>query len=103
MCKALPAYHAFTGSDFTPFFSRKRKIQLLKLEKDERAQIVFGHLGELDAHQSNDFTEVGNFTSEMNSKKKLKKINDVKRFFWKNTSQISDGDKISCAKNLMLV
>ena len=57
MYKALPAYHAFTGPAFTPFFSRKRKIQLLKLEKDERAQIIFGYLGELDAHQSNDLTE----------------------------------------------
>ena len=41
-----------------------------------------------------------NFTSEMNGKKNLKKIDDVKRFLWKSTSQISGGDKISCAKKL---
>ena len=48
-CEALPTYHAFTGSDFTAHFSGKGKIQSLKkLEKDVQAQMVFGHLGELD-------------------------------------------------------
>ena len=49
LCKAFHANHALTGSDFTAFFSQKGKIlPLKKLEKDVQAQMVFGHLGELD-------------------------------------------------------
>ena len=52
LCKALPDYHTFTGSDFKPFSNQKGKIQpLKKLEKDVQAQIVSGHLGELDDDQ----------------------------------------------------
>ena len=41
-CKALPAYHAFTGSDFMASFSQKEKIQpLKKLEKDVQTQNQF--------------------------------------------------------------
>ena len=70
LCKTLPAYHAFTGSDFTAVCSQKGKIQpLKKLEKDVQAQIAFGHLGELDDDQNNDFTEMEKVTCEMYGKK----------------------------------
>ena len=37
LCNALPAYHAFTGSDYTAAFCRKGKVRpFKKLEKDER-------------------------------------------------------------------
>ena len=39
-CKALPAYHVFTGSDFMASFSQKEKIQpLKKLGKNVQTQI----------------------------------------------------------------
>ena len=45
-CKALPAYHAVTGCDYTASFSRKGKIRPLKLlEKDEEIQEAFGKIG----------------------------------------------------------
>ena len=79
LCKALPDYHTFTGSDFKAFFNRKGKIQpLKKLEKDVQAQIVSGHLGELDADQSNDFTEIEKCTFKMYGKKNLEKIDDAR-------------------------
>ena len=43
--RALPAFHIFTGSDYTAAFSRKGKIGPLKtLEKDKTAQTVFGDM-----------------------------------------------------------
>ena len=43
---ALPAYHAFTGSDYTAFFSLKGKVRPLKLlEKMESAIETFVALG----------------------------------------------------------
>ena len=88
-CKALPGYHAFTGSDFTTSFSRKGNIQpLKKLEKDARAQIPFGHLGQLGDDQSNNFAEIEKFTCKMYGKKNLKKIDDVRtEIVMKSTSQ----------------
>ena len=88
-CKALPGYHAFTGSDFTASFSRKGNIQpLKKLEKDARAQIPFGHLGQLGDDQSNNFAEIEKFTCKMYGKKNLKKIDDVRtEIVMKSTSQ----------------
>ena len=51
------------GSDFTVCSSQKGKIQpLKKLEKDVQAQMAFGHLGQLDDDQSNNFTEIEKFT-----------------------------------------
>ena len=102
ICKALPAYHTFTGSDFTAFLSRKGKIQpLKKLEKDVQAQIVFGYLGRLDDGQSNDFTEIDQFTCKLYDKKSLKKIDDVRTdIFMEKYKPKTDRDKISCAKKL---
>ena len=101
-CKAIPAYHAFTGSDFTASFSRKRKIQpLKKLEKDVQAQIAFGHLGQLDDDPSNDFTKIEKFTCKMYGKKNLEKIDDVRtEIFMEKCKPKTDGDKISCTKKL---
>ena len=46
LCRALPAFHVFVGSDYTAPFSRKGKIRPLKtLEKDKTAQTVFGDMG----------------------------------------------------------
>ena len=47
LCKSLPAYHAFTGCDYTASFSRKGKIQPFKLlEKNKDIQELFGELGQ---------------------------------------------------------
>ena len=46
LCRALPAFYVFTGSDYTAAFSRKGKLRPLKtLEKDKTAQTVFGDMG----------------------------------------------------------
>ena len=46
LCRALPAFHVFTGSDYIATFSRKGKIRPSKtLEKYKTAQTVFGDMG----------------------------------------------------------
>ena len=45
LCRALPAFHVFAGSDYTAAFSRKGKIRPLKThEEDKTAQTVFGDM-----------------------------------------------------------
>ena len=45
MCEALPAFHTFTGSDYTSAFVRKGKVRPLHLlEKNINAQIAFSEL-----------------------------------------------------------
>ena len=101
-CKSLPAYQEFTGSDFTASFGRKGMFQpIKKLEKYVQAQIAFGHLGELDDDQRNDFTEIEKFTCKMYCKKNLKKIHDVRtKIFMKKCKPKIDGGKISYTKKL---
>ena len=44
-CEALPAYHAFSGCDYTASFNRKGKVRPFKiLEKDGLAQDAFASL-----------------------------------------------------------
>ena len=47
MCAALPAFHSFTGSDYTSAFVRKGKIRpFLNLQKNDAAQIAFAELSQ---------------------------------------------------------
>ena len=46
LCKALPAFHAFTGCDYTSSFSGKGKIKPFKvLEKNQDLQEAFHQIG----------------------------------------------------------
>ena len=46
LCKSLPAFHAFTGCDYSAAFSRKGKLQPFKLlEKNQEIQLLFSELG----------------------------------------------------------
>ena len=43
MCAALAAFHALTGTDYTPAMHRRGKIRLLKaLEKNKKAALAHG-------------------------------------------------------------
>ena len=54
LCKALPAYHAFTGCDYTASFFKKAKVRPLKLlQKDTDAQIVLSELSTLEEIDEN--------------------------------------------------
>ena len=54
LCKALRAYHAFTGCDYTASFFKKAKLRPLKLlQKDTDAQIVLSELSTLEEIDEN--------------------------------------------------
>ena len=63
LCRALPTFHVFTGSDYTAAFSRKRKNRPLKtLERDKTAPTVFGDMGFSDDIQKEEFKVIEKFT-----------------------------------------
>ena len=63
LCRALPAFHVFTGTDYTATFSRKGKIRPLKtLEKDRTVQTVFGEIGFSDDIREEEFKVIEKFT-----------------------------------------
>ena len=63
LCRALPAFHVFTGSDYTAAFSRKGKFRPIKtLVKDKTSQTVFGDMGYSDEIQEEEFKVVEKFT-----------------------------------------
>lgn len=46
LCMSLPAYHAFTGCDYTASFNRKGKLRPLKLlQNNHELQLAFSQLG----------------------------------------------------------
>ena len=63
ICRALPAFHVFTGSDYTAALSRKGKICPLRtLEKDKTVQTVFGDIAFSDNIQEEEFKVIKKFT-----------------------------------------
>ena len=65
----MPAFHVFTGSDYTAAFSRKEKIRPLNtLEKDKTAQTVFGDMGFSDDIQEEEFKILEKFTCALHEK-----------------------------------
>jgi hypothetical protein len=77
LAKALPAYHAFTGCDYTAAFSRKGKIAPLKiLEKDEELQEIFGCMGG-STIDDDVYNKLEAYTCQIYGHKKSFKINEV--------------------------
>ena len=78
LCRALPAFHVFAGSDYTAAFSRKGKIRPLKtLEKDKTAQTVFGDMGFSDDIQEVKFKVTKMSTCTRYEKPKFNSLNEV--------------------------
>ena len=66
MCKALPAFHAFSGCDYTSAFVRRGKVRpLMKLEKNECAQIAFAKLADDSAISDDTINEIEKFTASI--------------------------------------
>ena len=61
LCKALPAYDALTGYNYSASFYRKRKVQPFKiLEKDTETQEVFGNLANMEELDETSEEEIEN-------------------------------------------
>lgn len=77
-CKALPAYHAFTGCDYTASFSRKGKVMPLKiLEKDLRAQHTFAAIGIMNMDE-NAYQVFEQFVCRMYGQKGVSSVDDAR-------------------------
>lgn len=85
--KALPAFHAFTGCDYSPAFYRKGKNNPLKiLEKSDEFQDAFGMLGTVTTEDAlNIFPTIEKFVCNLYGVKNLTDINEVRlAMFTKN-------------------
>ena len=56
VCDALPAFHAFTGGDYSPAFNRKGKVRpfnkMISQPQTLKAFANLGHDQEIDQHDS---------------------------------------------------
>ena len=103
LCRALPAFHVFAGSDYTAAFSRKGKIRPLKtLEKDKTAQTVFGDMGFSDDIQEEEFKVIEKFTCTLYGKPKFNSVNEVRLelFLKKYRPKKKEEVVISCVKKM---
>ena len=103
LCRALPAFHVFTGSDYTAASSRKGKIRPLKtLVKDKTLQTVFGDMGFSDEIEEEEFKVVEKFTCTLYGKPKFNSVNEIslELFLKKYRSKKKDEVVISCVKKM---
>ena len=78
-CKALPAFHAFTGCDYTASFNRKGKVRPLKLfENNESIQQVFSKLHDWNTINEEDIMSVESFVCKMYGQKRFASVNELR-------------------------
>ena len=78
-CKALPAFHAFTGCDYTASFNGKGKVTQLNVsEKNENVQLTFSKLSELDSITKEEINDIKLFVSTMYAKKKFTSVDEIR-------------------------
>ena len=103
LCRALPAFYVFTGSDYTSAFSRKRKIRSLKtFQKDKTAQTVFGDMGFSDNIQGEEFKISEKFNCALYQKPNFNSIDEVRlELFLKKYQPIKKEEMvINCIKKM---
>ena len=102
VCKSLPAYHVFTGCDYTTTFSRKGKVHPLKyLEKDETMQEVFGSTIFDEKVSEETFSTIEHYVCTIYGKPKLKLVNESRLdIFLKKYKSKSKNEVINCVRKL---
>ncbi|XP_057305868.1 uncharacterized protein LOC130647831 [Hydractinia symbiolongicarpus] len=100
ICMALPAYHAFTGCDYTASFSRKGKIRPFKLlEKNESVQDVFKQLGTNLDVTDDAFATLEKFVCSMYGKRNLSSVDEARLvMFLEKYKPKGENEAISCVK-----
>lgn len=96
LCKSLPAYHAFTGCDYTAAFYNKGKIRPFKMfSKNETYQTVFASLNDsADIFNDEKMNAVQEFTAEMYGVKHCQSVNDARfRIFMKKYGAKEDSQQ----------
>ena len=79
LCKALPGFHAFTGTDYSAAFSRRGKVTpFKKLQKNLSAQKAFGNLGKEERVSEHDMASIEKFVCAMYGFPQLSLIDAVR-------------------------
>lgn len=95
LCLGLPAFHAFTGCDYTAAFYNKGKVRPFKIfSKNETYQRTFAQLtDDADIFNNKKMKVVQEFTALMYGIKQCTSVNDARcRIFQKNYSTQKDNE-----------
>ena len=103
MYKALPGFHAPTGSDYTSSFRRKRKVNPLKLaQKSAQHMKGLGNLGESENYVDDDHL-VERYDCALHGQNKFSSIDEARLSIFKSRYQPVNSDKpLAKFKALML-
>lgn len=96
LCKSLPAFHAFTGCDYTAAFYNKGKIRPFKIfTKNEKYQTIFASLtDEADIFINEKMIAVQEFTAKMYGVNHCQSVNDARiRIFMKKYGAKEDSER----------
>ena len=90
----LPAFHAFTGSDYTAAFLRKGKAKPLKLmESNKKYTEAFAQLGSSEKINPEVVTILEEFVCSMYGMKNERDVNDARTHLFKKLDEPGDLDK----------
>ena len=102
LCKSLPAFHSFTGCDYTAALNRKGKLRPLRLlEKDVEIHKVFAGMGNSEAVTETQVNENERFTCSLYGRKKLVSVDYVRLdLFFQKYKPKPGKVVISCVKKM---
>ena len=103
LCRVLPAFYVFSGSDYTAAFSRKGKIRPLKtFQKNKTAQTVFRDMGFSANIQEEEFKVIEKFNCALYGKSKFNSVDEVRpELLLKKYQQIKKEEVvINCLKKM---
>ena len=96
LCQSLPAFHVFTGSDYTAAFCGKGKIKpLRKLEKSEEFQYAFASLGSSEIIEESVVKAIEKFVCQIYMKPKLNSVDEVRLELFAGKYKITPGTPLS--------
>lgn len=90
LCAALPAFHSFTGCDYTPSFFKKGKVKPFEILKGSiEFQKAFSKFGQLSYISEEDILTIEEFVCKMYKTTALK-VNDARyELFYKTCKPTS--------------
>jgi hypothetical protein len=101
LCKSLPAYHAFTGSDYTASFSRRGKVKPIKvLESSTEFQTAFIALAEDPDIKEITFRKIEEFVCCVYGMKKSGSVNAARLDMFANKYKTKKNQRISAVEKL---
>ena len=99
LVKAIPAFHAFTGSDYRASFSRKGKVWPFQiLEKSIAFQELFSNLSTDVIITDDVYAAIEEFVCTMYGMRKLKSVNQARLEIFIGMHKQKKEGKISCSK-----